>query len=81
MNASATLRHLTLLLVLALAAPAASATDHGKKATKAAAKVSVEPAAKPQRKEVAAFVDPTAPLAELVERERTERSAKATEQH
>lgn len=81
MNASATLRHLTLLLVLALAAPAASATDHGKKATKAAAKVSEEPAAKPQRKEVAAFVDPTAPLAELVERERTERSAKATEQH
>lgn len=81
MNASATLRHLTLLLVLALAAPAASATDHGKKATKAAAKVSVEPATKPQRKEVAAFVDPTAPLAELVERERTERSAKATEQH
>lgn len=81
MNASATLRHLTLLLVLAMAAPAASATDHGKKATKAAAKVSVEPAAKPQRKEVAAFVDPTVPLAELVERERTERSAKATEQH
>lgn len=81
MNASATLRHLTILLVLAMAAPAASATDHGKKATKAAAKVSVEPAAKPQRKEVAAFVDPTVPLAELVERERTERSAKATEQH
>ena len=81
MKAPTTLRHLTLLLVLALAAPAASATDHGKKATKAAAKVSVEPAAKPQRKEVAAFVDPTAPLAEMVERERTERSTRPADQN
>ena len=75
MKALATLRHLTILLVFALAASTVSAADGAKKARKTNAKPAVERAATAQRRIVAAFVDPTAPLAEMVERVRTERAA------
>lgn len=74
MKALATLRNLTILFVFAMAASTASAADGATKGRKGSAKPAVERSAAPQRKQVAAFVDPTAPLAELVERVRTERN-------
>jgi hypothetical protein len=82
MKALNTLRNLIFFFVLVLAASSASATDGAKlhspgasgKLRKADSKPAVERTAKPQRREVAAFVDPTAPLAELVERVRSERA-------
>ena len=81
MNALATLRHLTLLFVFALAAGSASASEGAKKTRKgdnpgssAGAGPAVTRTVKAQRKMVAPFVDPTLPLTELVERARTERT-------
>ncbi len=74
MKALATLRHLSILVLFALAANSASATDGAKKTRKAAVKPATEHTAQPQRRQVAAFVDPTTPLAELVERERKQGS-------
>jgi hypothetical protein len=74
MKALATLRHLTILFAFALAAATASASDGARKPRKAVAKAEVACPVKPQRKEVAPFVDPTLPLTELVERVRTERA-------
>ena len=72
MKALATLRHLTILFVFALAAGSASASEGAKKTRKADNKPAVVQPLKPQRKMVAPFVDPTLPLTELVERVRTE---------
>lgn len=66
------LRNLILVLTLAMAADPVSAADSGK-TPKRANKPTAEHTAKPARKKVAAFVDPTLPLAEFVERARTER--------
>ena len=73
MNALATLRLLTLLVLFTLAASPASAKEGAKKCRRPACRPTTEQAAKPQRRLVAAFVDPTVPLAELVERERSAR--------
>ena len=72
MKALATLRHLTILFVFALAAGSASASEGAKKTRKGDNKPAVVQAVKSQRKMVAPFVDPTLPLTELVERVRTE---------
>jgi len=74
MKALNTFRHLIILFVFALAASTASASEGGKKSRKAVAHAEVACTAKPERKEVAPFVDPTLPLTELVERARTERT-------
>ncbi len=74
MKPLATLRLLSLLVLFALAANSASAVDGAKKCRKAACKAAKEQTVTPRRKMVAAFVDPTSPLAELVERERTARN-------
>ena len=68
------LRNLILILAFLVAASSASAADGAKKSRKLASKVATERTVKPQRKEVAAFVDPTTPLAELVERVRSEQA-------
>ena len=75
MKALTTLRNLTILLVFALAAATASASDGAKRARKAVVKAEAANTVKPQRKEVAPFVDPTLPLTELVERVRMENAA------
>jgi hypothetical protein len=74
MKALTHLRHLAILFVFALAAASASASDGTKKTRKAADKPAIERTVKPQRKEVAPFVDPTLPLTDLVERIRIERA-------
>lgn len=74
MKALNTLRNLIFFFAFVLAATSASAADGTKRTRKVSAKTGTEHAIKPQRKEVAAFVDPTAPLAELVERVRTEQA-------
>lgn len=74
MKALATLRHLTILFVFALAAASASASDGAKKTRRIANKPASERTVKHMRKEVAPFADPTLPLTELVERVRTERT-------
>ena len=71
MNALNLLRNLLLLLTLLLAASSVSAAE-GEKNTRSGAKPHVVRTAKPQRKVVAAFVDPTLPLAGFVERIRLE---------
>lgn len=77
MKARNTLRNLTLLLVFAVAAMDASATNDpkGDRATAGKATATTVPTGAP-RKMAAAFVDPTLPLAALVERERAERNEK-----
>lgn len=77
MKALRTLRHLAVLLLFALAAATASATpgERGtKKIRKAGERTAVERTTKPQRKQVAAFADPTLPLAAFVERVRAEQA-------
>lgn len=74
MKALDTLRNLIIFFAFVLAATSASATDGARKVRRTVSKPAVERTAKPQRKEVAAFVDPTTPLAELVERVRTEQA-------
>lgn len=74
MKALNTLRNLIFFFVFVLAATSANATDGARKNRKVVAKPTVETTVKAERKQVAAFVDPTAPLAELVERVRTEQA-------
>jgi hypothetical protein len=74
MKALNTLRNLIFFFAFVRATTSASATDGAKRTRKVSARTGTEQAIKPQRKEVAAFVDPTAPLAELVERVRTEQA-------
>lgn len=85
MKALNTLRNLILLLAFAVVALDAAATDGPKSRRcspvaqgcgKAVAKTATASPANTSRKMAAAFVDPTLPLAELVERERAERSGK-----
>ena len=75
MKALNSLRHLAVLLLFALAAATASAAPGDadtKKVRKTADRPAVERTVKPQRKQVAAFADPSLPLAEFVERVRAE---------
>lgn len=78
MKTLATLRQFLVLIVFAMAAATASAEDGSKKTRKNSKKQNVERttlAPQPaQRRQVAAFVDPTLPLAEMVERIRSERA-------
>ena len=74
MKALNTLRNLIFFFAFVLAATSASAADGAKKVRKTVSKPAVERTVKAERKQVAAFVDPTAPLAELVERVRTEQA-------
>ena len=72
-----TFRQLSILFAFTLAFSSATATDGEKHARKSAAKPTTAQAVKAPRKEAAAFVDPTTPLAELVERERAKRASDA----
>lgn len=74
MKALNLLRNLIFLLTFLCAASSANAAEGTEKTRKAASKTAAERPVKALRKEVAAFVDPTAPLAELVERMRTEQA-------
>lgn len=74
MKTLASLRSLTIFLVLSLSMVTANAADGSRKGRKDKRAASTEQATKAPRKEVAPFVDPTAPLAEFVERERQLRS-------
>lgn len=74
MKALNTFRHLIILFVFGLAAGNASASEGAKKARKGDNKPAVAQTMKTQRKMAAPFVDPTLPLAELVERVRIERA-------
>ena len=74
MKALNTLRNLIFFSAFVLTATSASATDGASKTRKVVSRSAVERTVKVPRKQVAAFVDPTAPLAELVERVRTEQA-------
>jgi hypothetical protein len=74
MKALNILRNLIFFFAFVLAATSANASDGAKKVRKADGKPAMERAVKAPRKQVAAFVDPTAPLAELVERVRSEQA-------
>ena len=74
MKALNTLRNLIFFFAFVLAATSASATDGAAKNRKVVSKPAAERTMKAERKQVAAFVDPTATLAELVERVRTEQA-------
>lgn len=78
MKALNLLRNLIFLLTFLAAASSVSAAEGTEKPRKASTNGSragaAERTVKAPRKEVAAFVDPTAPLAELVERVRTEQA-------
>ena len=74
MKALNTLRNLIFFFAFVLAASSASAADGARKNRKVTAKPAVETTVKAPRKQVTAFVDPTAPLAELVERVRTQQA-------
>lgn len=84
MNAKNSLRALTVLLAFSSMVFAASATDEpkgepqatGKQADAKDVSKQTRPLAGTSRKMSTAFVDPTLPLAEWVERERTERTRK-----
>lgn len=85
MKALNTLRNLILLLAFAVVALDAAATDGPKSGRcspvaqgggKAGAKTAIAGPTRTFRKMAAAFVDPTLPLAELVECERAERTGK-----
>ncbi len=81
MKALRTLRHIATLLLFGLAAATASAApagtgdrDSARRVRKASQRPAAERTMKTQRKEVAAFADPTLPLAVFVERVRTEQA-------
>ncbi len=74
-----TLRNILLLLVLAMAAATASAETGRTKRNKATTRQVAAPQ-NHQRHEVAPFVDPTLPLAGMVEQVRAERAKSTTAQ-
>lgn len=69
-----TLRNLIILFFLCAAAASASATDRASKPQNKAHRGVHHQAVAHQRKEAAAFVDPTLPLAEFVERLRDQQA-------
>lgn len=75
MKALNTLRNLIIILVFAVAAANASASNGASEPRKADSKSAVAKPVTPQRKMAAPFVDPTLPLTELVERIRTEQAS------